>query len=173
MKLKIAALLIAATALAGCNTSPTGVSRSVPDGAEFSNGGRTGLSTRASSGNALSLASAERQRRGLGGLRGNAQLQRAAQTHADWMARNGLMSHEGAGGSRFSDRIRRTGYDLCYGAENVAFGQRSAEHVMHSWMTSAGHRRNILDPRAADAAVASAVDGAGQVYWAMLLAKPC
>jgi uncharacterized protein YkwD len=83
------------------------------------------------------------------------------------------MSHEGAGGSRFSDRIRRTGYDLCYGAENVAYGQRSPEQVIHSWMTSAGHRRNMLDPRAVDAAIASSVDGVGQVYWAMLLAKPC
>lgn len=171
MKTKLAALLIAATALAGCNAS--GVSRNVPDDAQFSNGGRTGVSERVSAGNALSLASIERRQQGLSGLRGNAQLQRAAQAHADWMARNGLMSHTGAGGSRFSDRIRSTGYNLCYGAENVAYGQRSAEHVMYSWMTSPGHRKNMLNPNVVDAAVASAVDGVGQVYWAMLLAKPC
>mgnify|MGYP001825137607 CR=1 FL=1 len=27
--------------------------------------------------------------------------------------------------------------------ENVAYGQRSAEHVMQSWLNSSGHRKNI------------------------------
>ncbi len=89
------------------------------------------------------------------------------------MARNGVMSHQGDKGSKMIDRIRATGYRACFAAENVAMGQRSDRQVMQSWMESPGHRRNILDRRAVQGAVATAVDGAGQTYWVMLLAKPC
>ena len=136
-------------------------------------GGATGVAREASPGDALARASEQRRARGLGVLRADRRLQRAAQRHANWMARNGVMAHVGEGGKRFTHRIAQTGYRFCFGAENVAFGQRSPASVVAAWMRSPPHRRALLDPRAVDAAVAKATDARGQVYWAMLLGQPC
>lgn len=145
----------------------------VPTDRLYSTGGRTGVASAVSAGQALSLASAQRAKHGLQPLKPNRRLQRAAQRHANWMARNGVMSHQGANGSQFYERVARAGYRACFTAENVALGQRDAQSVVRAWMNSPGHRRNMLDRLGRDAAVAKAVDGAGQTYWAMLVAKPC
>ena len=54
------------------------------------------------------------------------------------------MSHIGGDGSRFTDRLHAAGYPRP-GAENIAFGQRTAARVVADWMASSGHRRNILN----------------------------
>ena len=137
-------------------------------------GGATGQAHVAAPGDALAVASAQRRARGLQVLRADPRLQRAAQAHANWMARNGVMAHIGEGGRRFVHRMAQAGYrGFCYGAENVAFGQRSGRTVVAAWMASPPHRRAMLDPRARDAAVAKATDGRGQTYWTMLLGQPC
>lgn len=137
-------------------------------------GGATGEARVVSPGDALDRASAQRRTRGLGVLRSDARLRAAAQRHAEWMARNGVMAHRGAGGERFTARVARAGYGrLCFGAENVAYGQRDGAEVVAAWMASPPHRRAMLDPRAHHAAVAKAVDGRGQTYWTMLVAQPC
>ena len=172
--------LAAAVALAACQPSggaarpdTVGATRDAPIRGQLSNGGRTGISRAASPGEALAMASAQRRAKGLGALRADRRLQRAAQDHADWMARNGVMSHSGEGGTRFTHRVARAGYRACFGAENVAYGQRDAQSVIRAWMQSPGHRRNILHAHGRDAAIAKSVDGVGQTYWAMLVAKPC
>ena len=137
-------------------------------------GGPSGVARAASPGDALAQASAQRRARGLGVLRADRRLQRAAQAHADWMARNGVMAHRGEGGRRFTHRMAQAGYGgFCFGAENVAYGQRDGREVVTAWMRSAPHRRALLDPRARDAAVAKATDGRGRSYWTMLLGQPC
>ena len=134
----------------------------------------TGVARVASPGQALDHASAQRRAAGLGVLRQDVRLREAAQAHANWMARNGIMAHVGAGGERFVQRIQRAGYgQFCFGAENVAYGQRDGAHVVRDWMNSRPHRRAMLDPRAVHAAIAKAVDGNGQTYWTMLVAQPC
>ena len=58
---------------------------------------------------------------------------------------------------KFTERLNRDGHlhhrdldqrlDICLvvrGAENVAWGQRSASEAVDDWMTSPGHRRNLL-----------------------------
>lgn len=139
----------------------------------LSNGGRTGVSATMSPGAALRLASAQRGAHGLRALREDRRLYSVAQAHANWMARNGQMSHTGANGSRMADRLRAAGIRTCFAAENVAFGQRDDRSVIGAWMNSSSHRRSILDQRASVGTVASAVDGVGQTYWVMLVANPC
>lgn len=169
MKTIIGALL-AATLLAGCS-APTGSSPT--DVKAFSSTGRTGVASTRNAGPALTLTSERRGVFGLPSVVNNSRLMRAAQAHANYMAREGIMGHIGSGGSTMSQRIKASGYKACFAAENVAYGQSTAQEVMTAWMNSPGHRRNILDGRASQAAVASSIDGAGRVYWAMLLAKPC
>jgi len=82
------------------------------------------------------------QRAGLPALTRDARLDRAAQRHAENMARQGRMAHvlDGRGvGARVCDQgVCRIGV-----GENVAMGQRTTGEVMRSWMASPGHRSNI------------------------------
>lgn len=75
-------------------------------------------------------------------------LTREAQSHACDMAQRGYFSHTAQNGESMQDRLRRARLPgTCRGAENIAKGQADVAAVMHSWMGSAGHRRNILDAR--------------------------
>lgn len=170
MSFRMLPALAAALLLSLSTIAPTAASA---DLIMLSNGGRTGISEARSPGSALHLASAQRGAHGLHGLQDDRRLNYVAQDHANWMARNGQMSHVGANGSRMVDRLRAAGIRTCFAAENVAFGQRDDRSVVRAWMNSSGHRRSILDRRASLGTVASAVDGVGQTYWVMLLAEPC
>jgi uncharacterized protein YkwD len=48
--------------------------------------------------------------------------------------------------------------------ENVAYGQRTPQEVMRAWMTSPGHRRNILNSRYTQIGVGS-VNNGRSIYW--------
>jgi uncharacterized protein YkwD len=119
----------------------------------------------------LTLVNAERQRVGVAPLRLNDKLTAAAQRHAQDMATNRNLSHQGSDGSTMRSRIDDTGYDWMAIGENVAMGQTSPEAVMQSWMNSAGHRRNILNPDFQELGVGYA-EGGGRPYWVQVFAKP-
>jgi uncharacterized protein YkwD len=82
------------------------------------------------------------QRAGLPALVRDARLDRAAQLHAENMARQGRMSHildgRGVGARVCAEGVCRIGV-----GENVAMGQRTTGEVMRSWMASPGHLANI------------------------------
>ncbi len=82
---------------------------------------------------------------GCGALTVNSKLAAAARRHAKAMAQKNFFGHTGKDGSKFSSRIKRQGYRYSKVAENIAAGQSSAAAVMNAWLSSAGHRRNILD----------------------------
>ena len=92
------------------------------------------------------LASTNSQRAAAGcpPVRGDAQLARAAQGHAADMAAKGYFSHTSRDGRTFSQRVLAAGYPRP-GGENIAQGQSSAAEVLQAWMTSSGHRANILN----------------------------
>ena len=54
--------------------------------------------------------------------------------------------------------------------ENIAKGQNSAEKVIASWMTSQGHRENILHGSYGSIGVCARVEN-GVVYWVQLFGK--
>lgn len=91
----------------------------------------------------VSLLNRERAAQGRGVLVENARLSRAARIHAQDMVSNNYFSHDSLDGSSFSDRARAAGY-TCAAGENIALGQRSEAEVVGEWMTSPGHRSNIL-----------------------------
>ena len=93
-----------------------------------------------------------RAHHGLGRLRLNKKLAKAARRHARDMARRNYFAHDTLGGGSFVDRIRRVGY--LRGAfrwvvgENLAWGSRGFSRprvIMRMWMKSPGHRANILN----------------------------
>jgi uncharacterized protein YkwD len=100
----------------------------------------------------LCVLNAQRADAGLGSLRLNKRLSKAARRHAEDMDRRNYFSHNTLGGGTFVDRIRQTGY--MHGArhwtvgENIAWGTRdqsAPSGVAEMWMSSPGHRANILN----------------------------
>jgi uncharacterized protein YkwD len=93
----------------------------------------------------VALVNSERSQVGCAPLAVNAQLTNAAQSHSADMASNQTMSHYGSDGSAPGDRITRAGYIWSTYGENVAYGYTTPEDVMAGWMSSPGHRANILN----------------------------
>ena len=93
---------------------------------------------------------------------------RTALAHASDMSTVGFLSHRGSSGSNVLQRVKMTGYDACFAAENIANTWPSEAAVLAAWLGSAGHRANILNPKAR--AFGLAQDGDN---WVMVLAAPC
>lgn len=117
-----------------------------------------------------------RRENGLPALRANAQLARAAQGFADWMARHDDYGHEADGRSPTA-RARAAGYRDCMVAENISYQMRSrgfetrdlAERLVSGWARSPGHRRNMLDEEAVEIGIAVAHSGETSRYYGVQL----
>jgi hypothetical protein len=112
------------------------------------------------------LTNGERDRERCPDLRLDYALSRAARNHSRDMAAYRYMSHTDYNNEDPAQRMERSGYPVRYGwAENIAYGSRTADQVMSAWMTSPGHRKNILDCtlRAIGVGVARAQDGT--LFW--------
>jgi uncharacterized protein YkwD len=101
----------------------------------------------------LCLHNRERRAHGLRSLRPSGVLVRAAHAHAGDMVRGHYFDHVSRLGRTVSDRANRAGYgrrrDFVVG-ENIFYGLPplpTPARVFASWMGSAGHRRQLLDPR--------------------------
>jgi uncharacterized protein YkwD len=93
----------------------------------------------------VALVNAERSKVGCSALTLNATLTKVAQAHSEDMAAHSNMSHTGSDGSSPGDRITRAGYNWSTYGENVAYGYATPEEVMAGWMSSPGHKANILN----------------------------
>jgi uncharacterized protein YkwD len=122
---------------------------------------------------ASDLTSQVRQKAGLPGVQVSQALTRAAQRHADYMATSGIVGHKGPRGEGSLQRARAAGFNACRVAENVARGYATEQQAMQAFLNSPKHRRNVLNRRVREVGVASARDGAGQVYWTMILGTAC
>tara|TARA_R100000789_G_scaffold80847_5_gene76150 strand:+ start:12164 stop:12580 length:417 start_codon:yes stop_codon:yes gene_type:complete len=120
-----------------------------------------------SAGEERALLNGLRAEAGLAPLSASSALEKAARRHARDMARRGFFAHSGSDGSDVMDRARRAGYRPCQIAENIAKGQRSVEEVVADWMTSPGHRRNMLNDGVRDYGM---VRGDGNV-WVLVLGR--
>lgn len=115
---------------------------------------------------------AERARAGLAALGPSPTLAEAAQSHACDIARRGRLSHQTGLFSSLPNRVRRAGYAFAMVNENLAAGQTSVAQVMQSWMSSPGHRANILSAAARDLGVGVAWGANRQLYWVTVGAAP-
>jgi uncharacterized protein YkwD len=122
----------------------------------------------------LQMLNAERQKIGAPPLRISSQLAQAAQRHADDMAKNNFLSHEGSDGSTMESRIQETGYAFSAIAENVAGGQPTPESVIQTWLNSSGHRRNMLNPEYTEIGIGYATNSSSQYthYWTQVFGTP-
>ncbi len=121
----------------------------------------------ASAQQARQLLNGVRAEQGLPPLAPAPRLEGAAMAHAVDMVENGFFSHDGSDGSTVGSRARDQGYGWCRIAENIAQGQDSVHEVMRAWVTSPGHRRNILLPDITDYGL---VRGQGDI-WVLVLGR--
>jgi hypothetical protein len=108
----------------------------------------------------LDLTNQERAKNGLAPLKGNAELNYAADKYAEVMAQRHVLSHTGPDGSTPRDRAKAVGFEAQTIGENIAVGQKTPEQVVDAWMKSPGHRANILNPRYTEIGV-----GFDKNYW--------
>ena len=93
----------------------------------------------------LDLTNHVRVRKGLQPLRMNSKLAHVARAQSLDMARHHQLSHS-VKGKNLGVRIKQSGYAYQSVGENVAKSKKSSSHVVHMWMKSSGHRKNILNP---------------------------
>lgn len=81
---------------------------------------------------------------GLPALARSAQLDAAAQAHADDLRKNGVsLGHRGSDGSTIKQRLERAGYGGAVTGENWA-AYRTLDQIMDFWLNDPPHRQNIL-----------------------------
>ena len=115
-----------------------------------------------------------RARNGLPALRTSTKLLEAARIHAEQMASAERAAHTipGARYPTMQDRIAAVGYSYMQIAENVAWNQRTAQEAVVSWMSSSGHRANILDAGLTEIGAAMAKSSRGEPYWIQVFGRP-
>jgi uncharacterized protein YkwD len=115
-----------------------------------------------------------RVRNGLPALRANSRLMEAARIHAEQMASAHRSAHtiSGARYPTMQDRLAAVGYTYMQAAENVAWNQSSAQEAVGTWMSSTGHRENILDPGLTEIGAAMARSSRGEPYWIQVFGRP-
>ena len=104
----------------------------------------------------------ERAKLGLSALRVDPALTAAAQIRAREIVER--FSHSRTDGTKWSTVSSRA-----YG-ENIAKGQKTADKVMAAWMSSSGHRANILRASYGSIGVACLQSG-GVYYWVQLFGR--
>jgi uncharacterized protein YkwD len=122
----------------------------------------------------VKLTNAERARKRVAPLQESPRLMRAAQLHAEQMARVGRLDHElpRAKYPRAEDRLKAVKYPWSSWAENVAYGPQDPANVLRSWMQSKEHRANILSTTVTELGVGCAADKDGRVYWVQVFGRP-
>jgi uncharacterized protein YkwD len=95
----------------------------------------------------LTLHNNAREKHGLKPFCVHPALQNAARAHSKDMIQRHYFSHHTKGSNEDPcSRIRRFGYDWSSCAENIGYNT-TPDSMFRTWMNSAGHRRNILDPK--------------------------
>lgn len=113
----------------------------------------------------IRIANRERANHGLAPLIRDDALTRAAQKHSESMRDIGFFSHYSFDGRTVRDRLESEGVTWSYIAENIAQGYESASEAHHAWMSSEGHRANILSDKAHRVGVGCAYSTSFGTYW--------
>jgi uncharacterized protein YkwD len=116
-----------------------------------------------------------RREHGLPELIHSASLAEVARAHSEEMARRGYFGHESPEGLRSQDRVTAAGIAFQALAENIQRNQHfddPVQQAVSSWMRSAGHRKNILEPLFVQTGVGVAIDEEGKLYFTQLFMSP-
>ena len=119
------------------------------------------------------LINAERQHQGLPLLVYSSQLDRMAKIQAANMARLQKLAHTLPESQlpTLGDRARYVGYPFGRMTENVAQGFPNVETVVQGWMTSSGHRHNVLSADVVETGIGIARAPGGGLYFCQVFGR--
>jgi uncharacterized protein YkwD len=125
------------------------------------------LDTQATVARVLELTNIERQKVGVAPLSLSAELNTAAQEYSVVLASGSCFAHTCGPVPDMADRLGQAGYtEWTAIAENIAAGYPTPEAVVQGWMSSAGHRENLLSPAYHEIGIGVAVGGGRYgVFW--------
>lgn len=126
---------------------------------------QTSSSTANFAGEVLRLVNNERAKAGLPAYTTVQSLTSAADQRAKEITTN--FSHTRPNGSSFFTALRQYGVPFRAAGENIAYGQKTPEQVVSTWMRSPGHKRNILSSRFKKIGIGIA-DKNGRYYWTQI-----
>ena len=128
----------------------------------------------------IDMTNAYRAGHGLSELAIDTRLVKAAQYHADYMARTGYYAHDTLDGKGLADRLHDVGYPFSVAAENIhlydpavrrTYGidrtytrSELASYFLDGWKASAPHNHNLLSKEAQDIGIALAQGRNGRIY---------
>jgi uncharacterized protein YkwD len=112
----------------------------------------------------MCLLNQERAKAGLGKLRSNTKLRKAAKGHSSDMVSKGYFDHSGPAGDTLLSRVSDAHYIRAtasyFIAENIAWGSgnlATPSEIVKAWMNSPPHRANILTGRFREAGIGIAL----------------
>jgi uncharacterized protein YkwD len=113
----------------------------------------------------------ERKKAALGPLKMNPVLMTMAREQSKLMADAKLLSHE-VGGQTFSIRLKASKYPIRAAGENCAEGAETPAEAVGNWMTSPGHKANILNAEYQEVGVGMEVSSEGRKFYTQVFAAP-
>jgi uncharacterized YkwD family protein len=120
----------------------------------------------------IRLTNVERKKAGLPALTANAQASKVARMKSQDMATKNYFSHQSpTHGSPFQ-MMQSFGLRFSSAGENIAYGQKTPQEVVNSWMRSPGHKANILSRSYTNIGVGLARNKSGVPYWTQMFLTP-
>ncbi|RJQ81262.1 CAP domain-containing protein [Pseudonocardiaceae bacterium YIM PH 21723] len=110
----------------------------------------------------LKLVNKARKDKGCKALKVDKALTKAAQDHTTDMSVKRYLDHTNKKGESPFTRMRKAGFKGSTMGENIAQGYKTANSVHKGWMSSSGHRANILNCRYTHIGIGYAAKGS---YW--------
>lgn len=117
----------------------------------------------------INLVNEERAKAGLSPLNASSAVSDAAYIRSKEITQN--FSHTRPNGSSFSTVLQQNGISFSSSGENIAYGQRTPQEVMNTWMNSSGHRANILNRNYTTIGVGCYQAANGTLYWTQLFTR--
>lgn len=112
---------------------------------------------------AFDLMNADRQANGLPALKLNMNIVKVARAHGQDMINRNFFAHENPDGQSPFDRMQAAGISFRYAGENLAIN-RSVTAAEQTFMSSPGHRSNILSPNYTEVGIGVRYDATGSAY---------
>lgn len=104
----------------------------------------------------------------------NTSLELAASRHAEDMAANNYVSHDGRDHSTSEQRVTQAGYSYRISGEIIAAGQPSPAEAVADWIKSPTHCATLMNPLFTEMGAAFSVSASSSmgVYWVQIFGAP-
>lgn len=119
---------------------------------------------------AHNLLNQDRKANGMASLPLDAELSRIARIKSEDMRNNGYFAHESPTYGSVRDMLRRFGYSFTAAGENIAH-HATVHKAQAAFMSSAGHRQNILSASWTKVGIGVCYDKNGYVYVTQIFAR--